>query len=72
MPAELKAPKYPILDNIEVPEKEITELGVDLTLPLSLITGELVTNSFRHAFPGGRSGMVTIPVSEEREMDRLP
>lgn len=67
MPAELKAPTYPILDDIEVPEKEIAEQGVDLALPLSLIAGELVTNSFRHAFPGSRSGIVTFTVSEERD-----
>ncbi len=44
---------------------DITELGVDLALPLALITSELVSNSLRHAFPEGRSGMVTITGSEE-------
>ncbi|MFA6362262.1 PAS domain S-box protein [Methanoregula sp.] len=44
---------------------DITEMGVDLALPLALIISELVINAFQNAFPDGRSGMVTITGSED-------
>jgi PAS domain S-box-containing protein len=46
---------------------DFAELGVDLALPLALIASELVNNSFQHAFPDGRGGMVTITGSEDGE-----
>jgi PAS domain S-box-containing protein len=44
---------------------DFEELGVDLALPLALIASELVNNSLQHAFPGGRSGMVTITGTDD-------
>ena len=35
-------------------------LGVDQAIPAGLILNELVSNALKHAFPDGRSGMVTI------------
>jgi len=42
----------------------IADLAVDMeqALPLSLISNELVSNAFRHAFPGNRSGKVHVSV----------
>lgn len=35
-------------------------LGVDLAIPCGLIVNELLTNVFKHAFPGNRKGKVAI------------
>lgn len=35
-------------------------LDLDTAIPLAIITNELVSNSFKHAFPGGRAGKVFI------------
>jgi len=44
---------------------DLPELGVDLALPLALITNELVNNALRHAFPERRGGKVTITGLED-------
>lgn len=36
------------------------QLGVDQAIPLSLILNELISNALKHAFPGGRAGVVRI------------
>lgn len=38
-------------------------LNVNISIPCGLIVNELVTNSFRHAFVGGRRGTVQVSVS---------
>jgi PAS domain S-box-containing protein len=41
-------------------------LSLDLAIPCGLILNELVTNSVKHAFPGSRTGSITVRF-EERE-----
>jgi PAS domain S-box-containing protein len=42
-------------------------LGVDTAIPCALIINELVSNSLKHAFPGGRSGEVSIDLHAEAD-----
>ena len=56
-----------ILDSFGVEEQiefeyelDDVELDVDSAIPLGLIVNELLTNSFKHAFPKGRKGCVKI------------
>ena len=41
-----------------MPEKSV--LHIDKAVPCSLIVNEMLSNSLKHAFPGGRKGMITI------------
>lgn len=41
-----------------------TILPISTAIPMSIITTELVSNSFKHGFPGGRRGSVTISLEE--------
>lgn len=38
-------------------------MPLDKAIPLSIIVTELVSNSFKHAFPGGRPGSITVGLS---------
>ena len=40
-------------------------LGMDELIPCGLIINELVTNSLKHAFPGGRGGTIAISLVKE-------
>jgi PAS domain S-box-containing protein len=40
-------------------------LNVDTAVSLGLILSELVSNSFKHAFPGGRRGSVAVAITRE-------
>lgn len=42
-----------------------TPLGLDAAVPLGLLLTELVVNSLKHGFPGGRSGTVTVRVQPQ-------
>ena len=39
-------------------------LPLDTAMPLSIITTELISNAFKHAFPGNRTGSVRISLQE--------
>ena len=41
------------------------ELDVDSAIPLGLIVNELLTNSFKHAFPDGKKGYIKIMFQKE-------
>ena len=51
-------------------ELEKVELNIDLVVPCGLIINELLTNAFKHAFPGGNKGTITIKnyLVNEREL----
>ena len=40
-----------------------TELDIDTAVPLGLIVNELLTNSLKHAFPGKKTGNVTLSLT---------
>lgn len=40
---------------------------IELAMPLGLIVNELITNSYKYAFPGLSSGMVRVSLSPEDE-----
>lgn len=48
-----------------VEEIEPLEIHRDLATPLGLIVNEVVANSFKHAFPDGRMGTITVRVKRE-------
>ena len=54
---------------LSAPESRIY-LDLDRTVPCGLLINELVTNSFKHAFPGERQGEITISLREDDE-DRI-
>jgi len=41
-------------------EAEKVELGLDQAVPLGLVINELISNSLKYAFPGGRRGEISI------------
>jgi PAS domain S-box-containing protein len=40
-------------------------LGINTAIPVALITNEMVTNSLKYAFPGGREGIIAINLSTD-------
>jgi two-component sensor histidine kinase/PAS domain-containing protein len=43
------------------------DLGIDVAIPCGLIINELVSNSFKHAFPDGRRGEIMVRLHIEAE-----
>ncbi|EHQ35426.1 sensor histidine kinase [Methanoplanus limicola] len=40
------------------------DLGIDLSIPFGMMVNELLTNSFRHAFPDKKSGRITVTLKK--------
>jgi PAS domain S-box-containing protein len=45
-------------------EAEGVVLGLDEAIPVALVVNELVSNSLKHAFPGGRKGRILVAMRE--------
>ncbi len=43
---------------------ELVSLGIDLGIPCGLLINELMTNALMHAFPGDRTGAITVSLRE--------
>ena len=43
------------------------QLAIDAAIPCGLILNELISNAFKHAFPGGASGKVRISLKREAD-----
>ncbi|WP_119304033.1 sensor histidine kinase [Dongia deserti] len=55
--------------NVDIPHLQVTG---DRAVPLALLTTEILTNSFKHAFPNQRSGNIIVRISrEENGMAKL-
>jgi PAS domain S-box-containing protein len=59
-------------DRIEL-TTEVTDfrIGVDLAVPCGLILNELISNSLKYAFPGGRQGSILIRVERMHDSSAL-
>ena len=51
-------------------EVENILLAIDEAIPCGLIINELILNSLKHAFPGGREGMIYIYLGQREEDDQ--
>ena len=47
------------------------KIDVDTIIPIGLILNELISNSFKHAFPEGKEGEISIRLGEENEKLKL-
>lgn len=52
------------MENIRVViQSDAVEVSLDTAIPLGLITAELVTNAFKHAFTGRQRGVITVSLA---------
>ncbi len=56
--------QQPITFQLDV---EAIELDVTQAVPLGLIINEAITNALKYAFPGGRSGMITLSLHQPKK-----
>ena len=50
--------------NVDIPHVRVTG---DRAVPLALLTTEVLTNSFKHAFPNQRAGSITVSISRQAD-----
>jgi PAS domain S-box-containing protein len=50
-----------------VVEGECITVGINTAVPLGLVINEIVSNSLKHAFPGGSGGKITISVEKQED-----
>ena len=64
---------YKIMDNRISLDLQVEDifLDVDTAVPIGLIINELVSNSFKHAFPGGKNGRITIQLANKSDILHL-
>jgi two-component sensor histidine kinase len=53
---------------LDITAKELN-LSIDLAIPCGLIINELISNSFKYAFPGNRKGCIKIELDTENMND---
>jgi len=41
-------------------------LSIDVAIPCALIINEIISNSLKHAFPGGREGEISVSMDREK------
>jgi two-component sensor histidine kinase len=49
-----------------VTDIEVTSLDIDMATHLGMISGELISNCLKHAFPDGEDGTIMVNVSRAR------
>ena len=47
------------------------QIGIETAIPCALIINELLSNTFKHAFPGGRKGVTRLELAREGEIIRF-
>ncbi len=52
-------------------DAEAMRMPLDTAVPLAFVAVEILTNSFKHAFPDGRSGRITVEVQREGDSATL-
>ena len=52
-------------------EAEPVRLGIDKAVPAGLLLNELLSNAYKHAFPDGRSGTLSVRITNEGDQVRL-
>ncbi|WP_366944206.1 sensor histidine kinase [Methanobacterium sp.] len=57
------------IESIELEmDVESIKMDVNTAIPLGLISNELITNCFKHAFPGGQKGKVQIDLHKNNSL----